>query len=121
MANLKPSGTPNLKVFINDVRRTAPHRARLTVRHTADAPAVNVWANGIRLIGGTGFTWGDSATVAVPRGVYAAWVSLPGKIKPVIGPDVLGLRSGFAYQVYAWGNGTDGYGLAVVATEVGTR
>jgi hypothetical protein len=122
VADLKPGGTPNLSVFTNDVRRLHHEgRARLTVRHTADAPAVNVWANGSRLVGGTGFTFGDSATLTVPRGVYAAWVSLPGRIRPVIGPDVLRLRSGFAYQVYAWGDATGGYGLAVVATEVGVK
>lgn len=121
IASLKASGTPNLKLFGNDVRETPAGRARLTVRHTAAAPAVNVWANGARLIGGTDFTWGKSATVRVPKGLYAAWVSLPGRHAPVIGPDVLQLKPGYAYQVYAWGEGTSGYNLAVVGLRVGTN
>ena len=121
VANLNASGTPKLSLFRNDVRPVREGKARLTVRHTADAPAVNVWADGTRLIGGTSFAWGESATLAVPKGIYAAWVSLPGTYRPVIGPAVLKLRSGVAYQVYAWGNATDGYGLAVVATAVGTK
>lgn len=121
VANLNDTGAPNLKVFRNNVAKTAPGAARLTVRHTADAPAVNVWTNGARLIGGTHFTWGESATLPVPRGVYAAWVSLPGEVQPVIGPAVLVLRPGYAYQVYAWGDGTDGYHFAVVSLAVGTR
>src|SRR3954451_12245714 len=46
VANLNASGTPNLRAFVNDVSKTRHGNARLTVRHTAQAPAVNVWANG---------------------------------------------------------------------------
>ena len=53
----------------------------------------------------TDFIMGKSATVTVPKGIYAAWVSLPGDYEPVIGPAVLQLKSGVAYQVYAWGDG----------------
>lgn len=121
VASLNASGTPKLSLFRNDVRPVGAGKARLTVRHTADAPAVNVWANGAPLIGGTHFTWGKSATVVVPKGIYAAWGSLPGRYLPVIGPDVLKLRTGFAYQVYAWGDATAGYGFAVVQTRVGLK
>ena len=64
---------------------------------------------------------GASATLKVPTGVYAAWVSLPGDHEPVIGPEVLKLKKGTAYQVYAWGSGSAGYDLAVVAVPVGTK
>jgi Domain of unknown function (DUF4397) len=121
IAALNPKGNPKLLLFTNNVNPTKPGNARLTVRHTADAPAVNVWANGAKLIGGNDFTFGDSATLGTPRGVYAAWVSLPGDFNPVIGPAVLELKAGHAYQVYAWGNGTDGYNLAVVGLNVGTN
>ena len=121
IANLNASGTTNLKLFTNNVSPTKPGKARLIVRHTADAPAVNVWANGAKLIGGTDFTWGSSAALQTPRGIYAAWVSLPGDFTPVIGPAVLELKAGSAYQVYAWGDGTNGYNLAVVALKVGTN
>jgi len=121
VANLNASGDPNLKLFTNNVKAVDKGTARLTVRHTAAAPAVNVWANGAALIAGSDFTWGSSATVAVPKGIYAAWVSLPGEYTPVIGPAVLQLKAGFAYQVYAWGDGTSGYDFAVVSIKVGNK
>jgi hypothetical protein len=121
IANLNASGTPNLKLFTNNVNPTKPGNARLTVRHTADAPAVNVWANGAKLIGGTDFTWGKSATIGTPKGIYAVWVSLSGDFTPVIGPRVWELKAGRAYQVYAWGDGTSGYRFAVVSLRVGTN
>lgn len=115
-----PKGAPRLPAFVNRVRPTKPGMARLTVRHTAQAPAVNVWAGPTRLVGGTGFTWGESRTVAVPRGTYRVKVTLPGARRPVIGPDHLRLRAGKAYQVHAVG--TSGrYRLVVVRVDVGTR
>ncbi len=121
VANLNASGMPNLKLYTNNVNPTKPGNARLTVRHTAEAPAVNVWANGAKLIGGDSFTWGKSATLQVPKGIYAAWVSLPGDYTPVIGPAVLQLNAGRAYQVYAWGDGTSGYNLTVFSVGVGSN
>jgi hypothetical protein len=121
VANKNEAGDPNLKLFTNNVSPTKPGNARLTVRHTAAAPAVNVWANGAKLVGGKDFTWGKSATLQTPKGIYAAWVSLPGDFNPVIGPAVLQLKAGLAYQVYAWGDGTNGYNLAVLSLNVGTN
>ena len=57
----------------------------------------------------------------VPNGIYAAWASLPGDYAPVIDPAVLNLKTGHAYQVYAWGNGTSGYNFAVVSLKVGSK
>jgi len=121
VAALDATGSPQLALFTNNVSKTRKRTARLTVRHVAQAPAVNVWANGVRIVRGDNFTWGKSATRSVPKGIYAAWVSLPRQYKPVIGPAVLALKAGTAYQVYAWGNGTAGYNLAVVAVPVGKR
>jgi hypothetical protein len=120
VANLDAHGTPHLKAFRNNVRRTAPGTARLTVRHTAAAPAVNVWAGQTRLISGTGFTWGSSARFAVPAGRYSITVTLPGSTQPVIGPAPARLRAGRAYQVYAVGS-PDHYKLVTVKVRVGTR
>jgi len=120
VANLNAGGTPNLKAFVNNVKPTAAGKARLTVRHTAQAPAVNVWAGTTRLVGGTSFTWGKSAAFAVPAGKYSAKVTLPGSKKPVIGPASLMLRQGRAYQVYAVGS-PGHYGLVTVKVPVGTR
>ena len=121
IANLDEAGDPALSLFTNNVTKVASGNARLTVRHTAAAPAVNVWANGAPLIGGTDFTNGKSKTFVVPNGIYATWASLPGDYAPVIDPAVLNLKTGLAYQVYAWGNGTSGYNFAVVSLKVGSK
>jgi len=120
VANLDASGTPNLAVFANNVRPTSEGNARLSVRHTADAPAVNVWANGSRLIGGTGFTWAKSATLQVPTDRYRVKVTLPRSEAPVIGPAVLHLGAGKAYQVYAVGD-AHGYRLVEIPARVGAK
>ncbi len=59
VANLNANGDPNLKLFTNNVKAVAKGTSRLTVRHTAAAPAVNVWANGAPLIGGSDFIVGQ--------------------------------------------------------------
>ncbi|HEX5950318.1 MAG TPA: DUF4397 domain-containing protein [Actinomycetota bacterium] len=119
VAHLDEGGDPTLTLFKNNVKALPKGTARLTVRHTAAAPEVDVWANGSVLL--QDVPNGASATMKVPTGVYAAWVSLPGDYQPVIGPDVFELRKGTAYQVYAWGSGTAGYDFAVVAIEVGVK
>ena len=119
IAYLSEDGTPTLGLFKNNVRPVPARSARLTIRHTAAAPAVDVWANGGVLL--QDVPNGASATMRVPAGVYAAWVSLPGDHEPVIGPAVLKLAKGTAYQVYAWGNADAGYDFAVVGVPVGRR
>jgi hypothetical protein len=120
VANLDPAGAPNLKAFRNPVRPTRAGHARLTVRHTAQAPAVNVWAGCTRLIGGTSFRWGSSRTFGVPAGHYRVRVTLPGSWVAVIGPATKHLHAGRAYQVYAVGS-PGHYRLVTVAVPVGTR
>jgi hypothetical protein len=119
VAYLSEDGTPTLGLFKNNIKALDKGISRLTVRHIAAAPAVDVWANGSVLL--EGVPNGASATMKVPTGVYAAWVSLPGDYMPVIGPAVLKLSKGMAYQVYAWGDGASGYAFAVVALSVGVK
>jgi uncharacterized protein DUF4397 len=120
VAAVKPSGTPRLEAYGNNVSRVGKGKSRLVVRHTAKAPAVNVWAGKAKLIGGSSFTWGESRTLTVPRGKYRVKVTLPASKRPVIGPRRLALRAGNAYQVYAVG--TPGhYRMIVVKTHVGTH
>jgi hypothetical protein len=118
VAALRPSGSPALMAFRNRIRPTDPGTARLTVRHTAQAPAVNVWANDTRLIGGKEFSWGDSRTLTVPADTYRAKATLPGDRAPVIGPQRLTLEPGTAYQVHAVGE-PGRYRLVVVTVPVG--
>lgn len=119
IAKLDADGNPGLRRYVNKVAKTERGEARLTVRHAAAAPAVNVWANDAKLLGGRWFVNGKQKTFTVPAGAYEAFVSLPRSSTPVIGPAHLSLKSGYAYQVYAWGSGPAGYSFAVVATHVG--
>ena len=119
IAYLDDAGDPTLGLLRNNVKAVPAGAARLTIRHTAAAPEVDVWANGNVLL--RDVPNGASATLKVPTGVYAAWVSMPGEYAPVIGPAVLKLKRGTAYQVYAWGNAGAGYDFAVVAVKVGVK
>lgn len=121
IANLDDTGTPNLALFRNNTRKTDEGLARVVVRHTADAPAVNVWANGSPLNRGRQFVWGTQRRFDVPEGDYNVFVSLARQSDPVIGPVDLSLMAGYSYQVYAWGNGTAGYNLALIPLEVGEQ
>lgn len=119
VANLDDEGDPNLLLFRNPMRKTEDGFARLVVRHTANAPAVTVWADGSRLNQGREFVWGESRRYNVPAGDYEVFVSLAGETDPVIGPVQLTLMAGYTYTVYAWGDGDAGYDLAVIAFQVG--
>ena len=96
VANLDDHGTPNLALFRNSTRKTEAGLARLVVRHTADAPAVNVWANGSPLNRGRQFVWGAQRRFDVPAGDYEVFVSLARQSDPVIGPADLSLTAGTA-------------------------
>jgi hypothetical protein len=119
IAYLEEDGTPTLGLFTNKIKPLRKDAVSLTIRHTAAAPAVDVWANGGVLL--QDVPNGASATLKVPAGVYAAWVSMPDDYTPVIGPAVLKLQRGIAYQVYAWGSADAGYDFAVVAVQAGSR
>lgn len=105
VAHLDADGNPTLSLFANDVSATAAGQARLTVRHTAAAPAVDVLADGKPLF--PNLSNPDEASVDVPAGSYSAAVALAGTKKPVIGPADLNLAEGTSTIVYAWGSAKD--------------
>lgn len=113
VAGLTAKGAPKLFLFKNDVRKTDAGNARLTVRHTAAAPAVDVWANGAPLL--TDVPNGASWTGQVPQGDYAVRVTPTGTTVTVIGPRMFSLDKGVTYQVYATGSSSAGYIFQVLA------
>lgn len=102
IAHLDAAGAPTLSVFVNDTSEIASGEARLVVRHTAAAPAVDVLADGGALI--TDLANPDEAQADVPAGTYAVSVDAAGTTDPVIGPVDLTLDAGTAYAVYAVGS-----------------
>lgn len=102
IAHLDADGNPTLSVFANDVSATAADEARLTVRHTAAAPAVDVRAGSEPVF--EDLANGDEAGVDLPAGTISADVVPAGESEPVIGPADLDLEAGTATFVYAIGS-----------------
>ena len=106
VAHLDEGGNPTLTPFVNDVAATAPGQARLVVRHTAAAPAVDVRANGDVLFGG--LTNPNEEAADVPAATYSADVTLAGENDAVHRARRPNLAEGTATFVYAWGSAEDG-------------
>lgn len=106
MAHLDASANPTLGVFVNDTSPIPAGQARLTVRHTAAAPAVDVRANGE--VAFPNLENPNEASADLPAGTISADVVLAGTDTVAIGPADLTLEAGTAYLVYAWGSADDG-------------
>ena len=117
-ANLDEAGAPALNLFTNDITTTAAGQGRLTVRHVAAAPAVDVLAGGAPVI--QGLVNPDEARLDLPVGTISAAVALAGTTEPVIGPADVAIQDGVLTIVYAWGSAADGnLALAVQTVTVG--
>ena len=107
-ANLTAAGKPTLSVFANPTAPLAMGMARVIVRHTAQAPGVDVYAGPTSkapLI--SNLVNGKSATAVVPAGSYSISVSVHGtKANPAIGPATFHFVAGKTYVVYAIGSAT---------------
>ncbi len=110
VAHLDAGGKPTLSAYVNSTERVAAGQARVTVRHTAAAPAVDVRANGDAVFSGLKNPGEESAEV--PAGTIRADVVLAGTDTVAIGPANLDLGEGTSTVVYAWGNSDAGYRLA---------
>ncbi|WP_407344497.1 DUF4397 domain-containing protein [Pengzhenrongella phosphoraccumulans] len=106
VAHLSESGTPTATLFKNDQSAVKRGQGRLTVRHVAAAPAVDVLANGAVAI--AGLTNGNQAKLKLPVGTYSAAVALAGTTAPVIGPADVTVAKRTNTIVYAWGSAADG-------------
>ncbi|MFZ0159490.1 MAG: DUF4397 domain-containing protein [Kineosporiaceae bacterium] len=105
VAHLDAAGKPVLTPFVNDTSRTAPGKARITVRHTAAAPAVDVRANGT--VAFPALTNPKEAKADLDAGTIKADVVLAGTSTVALGPADLNLAEGTNTIVYAWGSATD--------------
>ena len=106
VAHLDADGKPQLTAYAND---TAPAKAgdgRLTVRHTAAAPAVDVRADGKVLFDNLANP--DEASVDVAAGTYSTDVVPAGTDNVALGPADVPVKEGTSTIVYAWGSAKDG-------------
>ena len=115
VAHLTEAGEPGLNVFTNDISTTAPGQGRLTVRHVAAAPAVDVLAGGSPVI--SGLTNPNEQTLNLPAGTVSAAVALAGTTDPVLGPQDVAVQDGVLTILYAWGSAEDG-NLAIAAQTI---
>lgn len=104
-AHLTADGKPTITPFVNDVSKLAPGQARLIVRHTAAAPAVDVRAGGTPVI--SGLTNPDQKVLNLPAATVKADVVLAGTSTVAIGPADVTLKEGTATIVYAIGSAQD--------------
>lgn len=102
VAHLDEAGSPTATLFTNDTSAVPAGQARLTVRHTAAAPAVDVLAGGSPVV--TNLSNPDEQTLTVPAGTVSVAVAATGTTDPVLGPTDLTLGEGTATLVYAWGS-----------------
>jgi hypothetical protein len=118
VAHLDASGAPTASVFVNDVSEIAAGEARLTIRHTAEAPEVDVFANGSIELTPDAFVNGEESFVDVAAGTYAATVTAPDDASTVLAPlgDVT-LVEGVNTIVYAIGTYPDTFTVVVDAIQ----
>ena len=106
VAHLAADGTPTASLFENDTK--APRndkKGKLTVRHVAAAPAVDVLAGGSAVI--EDLSNPDEATLKLKAGTISASVAAAGTTDPVIGPADITVEAGKNTIVYAWGSLAD--------------
>ena len=84
VAHLSEAGEPTATLFTNDIAQTAAGQGRLTVRHVAAAPAVDVLAGGTAVI--TNLTNPNEQVLNLAAGTVEASVAATGTTDPVIGP-----------------------------------
>ncbi len=106
VAHLAEDGTPTLSAFLNDVTDLAPGNTRLTVRHTAAAPAVDVSLSesGTEVALIEDLANPGEATADVSVGRYEALIFPAGGNTPVFGPVPLDLKPHKLTIVYAIGS-----------------
>lgn len=103
VAHLDTAGDPTATLFTNDVSQTAAGEARLTVRHVAAAPAVDILAGSTPVI--EGLTNPNEEVLNLPAGTVSASVVAAGTTTPaLLGPADVNLQEGTNTIVYAYGS-----------------
>ena len=102
VAHLAADGNPTATLFTNDLATTDAGQGRLTVRHVAAAPSVDVLANGEAAF--TNLENPNEVKADLPAGTISAAVAATGTTEPVIGPADVNVQEGVNTIVYAWGS-----------------
>jgi Domain of unknown function (DUF4397) len=103
VAHLTEAGEPTATLFTNDTSQIAAGQGRLTVRHVAAAPAVDVLAGGSAVV--SNLANPDEQKLDIPASVVSATIVAAGTTEPaVLGPADVDVAEGVNTIVYAWGS-----------------
>ncbi len=112
VAHLDASGEPTATLFKNDTSASPRGEGKLTVRHVAAAPAVDVLAGDTAVI--EDLENPEQEVLTLKAGKVSASVAAAGTTKPLIGPADVPVTKGKNTIVYAWGSlDDDTLGVAV--------
>lgn len=78
IAHLDAGGAPSLSAFVNDLSALDSGEGRVTIRHTAAAPAVDIVAGGAAVDGLTNIANGSEAVVVLPADDYPTGIAAAG-------------------------------------------
>jgi hypothetical protein len=119
VAHLDAEGSPTATLFTNDTSPSPEGKGKLTVRHVAAAPAVDVLAGGTAVV--EGLTNADQETLTLDAGTVSASVAAAGTTAPLIGPADIQITGGKNTIVYAWGSlAKNNLGVAVQVVDSST-
>ncbi len=108
VAHLTEDGDPTATLFTNDISKTSPGDGRLTVRHVAAAPAVDLLAGGEPVAGFTDITNPNEKLADLPAGtVDEVAVAAAGTTDSVLDIGAVDVGEGVNTIAYAWGSLTD--------------
>jgi hypothetical protein len=117
VAHLDADAQPTATLFTNDVTATAAGEGRITVRHVAAAPGVDVLAGGEAVI--SGLENPDEQVLDLPAGTVSASVVAAGTTEPaLLGPADVDVAEGTNTILYAWGDATADPSTLALATQV---
>ena len=105
VAHLDGAGAPTVSLFTNDTSAIAEGEGRITVRHLAAAPPVDILVDGA--VAFPGLSNGASAAADLPTGTLPVSINAAGtstQAFPAEGTVDVALPAGVNLVVYAWGD-----------------
>ena len=103
VAHLDADGAPTLAAFVNDLDTIDAGEGKVTVRHTAAAPTVDIVAGGAAVDGLTGLSNGEEAVVALPADSYPTGIAAAGTTEALVDAPIT-IAEGTNLVVYAIGD-----------------
>jgi Domain of unknown function (DUF4397) len=116
VAHQDAAGAKTATLFTNDISRTPAGQGRVTVRHVAATPPVDVSVGGVVVV--AALPAKEEKELTLPAGKIAAVLTAAGTTTPVLaGPADVPVTEGSNTIVYAWGAGPTSLTLATQTIE----